>query len=186
MSWAKRILSEGGWSNITGSSGPTQFGRVNFSLFFDRNAIISRLDKFEHKVLSRTGAFGRQVIRQSIRTGGKNGKRSGPGQPPRFHKRGFARLKDGIFFQADLDRGSVVIGPNKLITKTIPKGGLASGAQLLEEGGRATTLMYKHRSVPRVGQRLWVDMVMQARPFVHKQRDKIAAEKLKIIAKVGL
>lgn len=185
MSWAKRILDSAGWRDYNHSQ-PSSFGKVNFDLFFDRHAVMSRLDKKEQRVLGGTGAFGRQVIRQSIRAGGKKNKRSEPGKPPRYHKRGFASLKDGIFFQAELNEGRVVIGPNKLITKTIPKGNLASGAQLLEEGGPAKGLIYKHRSDPREGVHVWVDMVVKPRPFVHDKADQIHEKKLQLLAKVDL
>ena len=89
-------------------------------------------------------------MRRSIRKGGKKGKPAEPGKPPKYWTRGFGSLKDGIFFVADLKAGGVIIGPNKLKTSVDPAGGLASSAQLLEEGGTAviTTKRYNKPSSP--------------------------------------
>ena len=119
-------------------------GRVKFNLFFNRQTIKSRLTRKERKVLGKTGSFTRGVMRRGIR---KAGKRYDPDKhtgPPRYHSRGFGSLKDGIFFQADLVRSSVVIGPNKLGTNVDPVG-KRSSAQLLNEGGIGIMRSFRYR-----------------------------------------
>lgn len=77
--------------------------------FFDRATVQSALDEHERRVLSRTGAFGRQVMRNSIR---KRPKRNYTPKPPfpryRVHRNTGLRL---IFFVYSPFTGSVVIGP---------------------------------------------------------------------------
>ena len=160
MSLGKRV---GGFRKIQFSKS-TGFARVNYSLFFDRNAVMSRLDRKELRLLRRTGGFGRQFIRRSMRSGGKKGKQSLAGQPPRYHRRGPGSLKDGIFFQFDLDRGSVIVFANRLTTSVKPAG-MSSGAELQEFGGRATITTFRHNK-DRPGTRKRRTGRWEARPFV--------------------
>ena len=138
MSIAKQMFS-GGNTKTVRTSTPHAFGKVDFTMFFnlDNAKVVSALDKKEFRVLSRTGSWTRGAMRRSIRKGGKKGKPSTPGNPPKYWSRGMGSLKDGIFFVANLNAGGVIVGPNRLRTSVSPGGGLASSAELLERGGSA-------------------------------------------------
>ena len=131
----------------------TQFGKVNFDLFFNEDGLIGRWDRKKFRVLSNTGAFGRGVMRRLIKKGGKRGKPAKQGKPPKYWTRGFGSLKDGIFFQADVNvrGGGVVIGPNKLKTKVTPNGGYVSSAQVLNEGGTGTITVKRFNKPSKTG-----------------------------------
>ena len=173
MSAGKEFTS--GMRNVSRSVS-SSFGRTDFRLFFDRNVVMNAMDRRELRVLSRTGSFGRGSMRRLFRSGGKKGKSAGPGQMPRYHTRGFVSLMDGVFFTADLNKGSVMIGPNKLRTKVRPYTA-RSGAQLLNEGGRAEIMSWrfnkpiKRRVVSaRTGRRLKKRAVIRTRPGEWKKR----------------
>ena len=111
-------------------------------LFFDRKAVISRVDKATRKVLSRFGAFVRQTARKSIR---KRKKTSEPGQPPSSHT---GLLKRFIFFGFDPQKSSVVIGPQRLSQK-----GRGAAPALLEHGGKTMLKRRGKRVKAKVRQR---------------------------------
>ncbi len=96
-------------------------------MFFDRQAVISKVDAATRRVLSRFGAFVRRSAKSSIR---KRKKAAPPGQPPSSHT---GLLKKFIFFGYDAARQSVVIGPTRLNQK-----GRGEAPPLLEYGGKAT------------------------------------------------
>lgn len=96
-------------------------------LFFDRQAVISKVDAATRRVLSKFGAFVRRSAKSSIR---KRKKPAPPGQPPSSHT---GLLKKFIFFGYDAARQSVVIGPTRLNQK-----GRGEAPPLLEYGGKAT------------------------------------------------
>jgi hypothetical protein len=96
-------------------------------LFFDRQAVISKVDAASRKVLSKFGAFVRRSAKSSIR---KRKKPAPPGSPPSSHT---GLLKKFIFFGYDTDARSVVIGPTRLNQK-----GRGEAPPLLEYGGKAT------------------------------------------------
>ena len=96
-------------------------------LFFDRQAVISKVDTATRRVLSKFGAFVRRSAKSSIR---KRKKAAPPGQPPSSHT---GLLKKFIFFGYDAARQSVVIGPTRLNQK-----GRGEAPPLLEYGGKAT------------------------------------------------
>jgi hypothetical protein len=96
-------------------------------LFFDRQAVISRVDPATRKVLSKFGAFVRRTAKGSIR----NRKTAAPpGSPPSSHT---GLLKKFIFFGYDPDQRSVVIGPTRLDRR-----GRGEAPSLLEHGGQTT------------------------------------------------
>lgn len=141
------------WNRGTGnisSRSVSQFGRVNFDLFFNKGEVTRRLNAKEWKVLSGTGAFSRGVMRRSIRKAGKRYVAADHSGPPRYHERGFGSLKDGIFFQANLIQGSVVIGPNKLRTNVKPVSAQSS-AQLINEGGTGVIRSFRYNKPSRSG-----------------------------------
>ena len=96
-------------------------------LFFDRQAVISKVDAASRKVLSKFGAFVRRSAKSSIR---KRKKPAPPGSPPSSHT---WLLKKFIFFGYDTDARSVVIGPTRLNQK-----GRGEAPPLLEYGGKTT------------------------------------------------
>ena len=96
-------------------------------MFFDRQAVISKVDAATRRVLSKFGAFVRRSAKSSIR---KRKKPAPPGQPPSSHT---GLLKKFIFFGYDAARHSVVIGPTRLNQK-----GRGEAPPLLEYGGKAT------------------------------------------------
>jgi len=96
------------------------------SFFFDRKAIIDRVDTATRRVLSKFGAYVRRSARSSIR---KRKRPSVPGQPPSSHT---GLLRKFIYFTFDPDRRSVVIGPVPLHRRT------SNVPHVLEYGGRTT------------------------------------------------
>ena len=107
-------------------------GAVGFSVkmtFFDSKEVVRRMDPKKRRFLAKFGAFTRRTSKASIKPGGKAGKTSSPGSPPRGHlKKG---LRSSIYFYADRRRENVLIGP---ILMSSRKGG-AEALKSLEEGG---------------------------------------------------
>ena len=96
-------------------------------LFFDRQAVTSRVDPTMRKVLSKFGAFVRRTAKGSIR---RRKKPAPPESPPSSHT---GLLKKFIFFGYDPGRESVVIGPTRLDRR-----GQGEAPSLLEYGGQTT------------------------------------------------
>lgn len=122
---------------------------VKKSQFFDRPRVQKALDRQRLRVLRQTGGTVRRIARNSMKSGGKRGQISEPGQPPRFHSPTGQRLKDGVFFGLADSNKSVVIGMDpsrnrrRSNGKTVP--------ELLEEGGSGPTVtedLYVKRSGP--------------------------------------
>lgn len=117
--------------------------KIDKSMFFDRQKVISATDRGTRRVLSRFGAFVRQRARTSIR---RRKGTSAPGRPPHSHS---GLLRRFIFFGYDPRKRSVVIGPTALSNS----GGEAPS--LLEYGGttrirdqrtgRSRTARYRER-----------------------------------------
>lgn len=93
-----------------------KFGDVKFKYFFDRPEVLKRLADKEVRDLSQIGAYAMRTVRQSMRPGGKAGKSSQPGEPPRYHTK---LLRDGVLFAYEPSRHSVVVGPRKLNGRSI-------------------------------------------------------------------
>ena len=109
-------------------------------LFFDRQAVISRVDPATRKVLSKFGAFVRRTAKGSIR----NRKAAAPpGSPPSSHT---GLLKKFIFFGYDPQRESVVIGPTRLDRR-----GQGEAPSLLEHGGQTTLVRRANGNGRRTG-----------------------------------
>lgn len=96
-------------------------------LFFDRQAVTSRVAPATRKVLSKFGAFVRRTAKGSIR---QRKTAAPPGSPPSSHT---GLLKKFIFFGYDPQRESVVIGPTRLDRR-----GQGEAPSLLEYGGQTT------------------------------------------------
>ncbi|HEX7010618.1 MAG TPA: hypothetical protein VF184_11585 [Phycisphaeraceae bacterium] len=111
-------------------------------LFFDKQAVTSRVDRTTRRVLSKFGAFVRRTARSSIR---KRKRTSEPGKPPSSHT---GLLKKFIFFGYDPRRDSVVIGPVRLSQK-----GRGEAPHLLEYGGprRSGGRRSRYRARPFMG-----------------------------------
>lgn len=102
---------------------------IKFSMFFDRQGIIDKMEAKERKVLARTGGFARKVMRQGMK---RRKKVSQPGQYPSAHA---GQLKQLIYF--GYDGGGLVVGPvlfkgrgAQPVGKTVP--------ELINEGGTVT------------------------------------------------
>jgi hypothetical protein len=85
--------------------------QIKFRYFFDRPEVYKRLLDKDRKALSGTGAFAMTVVRRSMRSGGKSGLSSAPGEPPRYHTK---LLRDNVLFAYDVAKNSVVVGPRVL------------------------------------------------------------------------
>lgn len=92
--------------------------------FFDRQAVLAKVDAATLRVLSKFGAFVRRTARSSIRS---RKTPSAPGSPPSSHT---GLLKRLIFFGYDPASRSVVIGP-------APLRSTVEAPPLLEYGGTA-------------------------------------------------
>lgn len=104
---------------------------INMRFFFDRPEVLRRLKEKEVRDLSRIGAYAMTVVRRSMRPASKRTPISEPGQPPKYHTK---LLRDGILFQYDYARNSVIVGPKKLSGKVTSR---QSIPKLLNEGGMA-------------------------------------------------
>ena len=114
--------------------------------FFDRTAVMKKMDAKTHRALSAFGAFVRRTARSSIR---KSKGISKPGQPPHAH--GAKGIKE-IFFGYDKAKKTVVIGPVLLNATAQPAGKtvpelLESGGQVsvTEKDGKVTLMFYRAR-----------------------------------------
>lgn len=127
-------------------------------LFFDRKAVLGKVDRATRRVLSRFGAFVRRTARSSIR---KRKKTSAPGAPPSSHS---GLLKKFIFFGYEPRKRSVVIGPVRLTQK-----GRGEAPPLLEYGGTTAVERRGKRKSARI----------RARPFMGpamaKEKPKLPA-----------
>jgi hypothetical protein len=136
------------------------------SFFFDR-AIVSAVDKASGRVLSKFGAHVRTTAKNLIRSPGKKGKPSKPGQPP---KNRTGLLKDFIYFVWDPARRSVVIGPARLNGANTGK-----APEVLEYGGQAIVNTRKLRR-GRSPEREKKSVRIEARPFMGPAYAKEAPE----------
>lgn len=114
--------------------------------FFDRAGVQDQLGRRAATAMSQFGAFVMTRAQRSIRSGGKSGIVSKPGEPPRYHTRGPASLRDGILFAYDPARGSVVIGPVALnqvsIVRSMGRGGPSPSAWGMMKGAIPAVLEY--------------------------------------------
>lgn len=155
--------------------------------FFDRAAVIARVDRGKSKAMARSGALVRTIARRSIR------KRKGtslPGQAPSSHKESGHRLRDRIFFAHDATSGGVVIGPeatkhyqNKagtlqagLATETLEYGG-SIGIVEKDFYGDGKWVAVNHRRRRRTGERRRVRWVrIKPRPYMGPALNKAAPQ----------
>ena len=133
------------------------------SMFFDRAAVTSAVDKATRTVLGKFGAYVRRAARASIK---KRPEASLPGKPPSSHT---GILRDFIFFSYNDAERSVVIGPAKLNNGWSSASGSiksANAPEVLEHGGYTIITFGKNK-----GQKKYV----KARPYMwpaYKSREK--------------
>ena len=106
--------------------------------FFDREKVKQAIGAANARMLNRAGGAIRLTWRRSIRSGGKKGKASQPGEPPRYHS--VEPNLRTILYAFDSSSNSMVIGPAKLnsrrrldgitIDTTVPA--------LIDRGGKLT------------------------------------------------
>ncbi|HPU07470.1 MAG TPA: hypothetical protein PLO20_13100 [Thermogutta sp.] len=106
--------------------------------FFDRQAVISAVDKASRKVLTRSGALVRGIARRSMKQVRPDAPPAPPGSPPRSRK---GLLKRFMFYVFDPSSKTVVVGPALLPGMrrdlTIP--------QLHEHGGETRAVIREIR-----------------------------------------
>ena len=104
-------------------------------LFFDRPAVLRRMDAATVKALSKAGAFVRTAARSKLR---RRKRVSLPGESPSVHSKDPVANLKFILFGFD-GKHSVVIGPVGLNQRQYINGQLRAGAvaNLMEFGGRA-------------------------------------------------
>ena len=91
--------------------------------FFDRDRVLSSMDRALQKNMSKFGAYVRTRSKSSIR---RKKKASKPGMPPRNVT---GKLKNYIFFGYDRQKKEVIIGPAGFQDKPL------MAPELLEKGG---------------------------------------------------
>lgn len=121
------------WSDVFGARDSFTLGFEAKAMFFDGQRVLDAVDAAERRVLSRFGAFLRTRARSKIRSAGKRGAVSEPGQPPRWHVPE-PNLRT-IYFAYEPLRHTVVVGPVALNQK--PTRDMATGRVpgVLERGG---------------------------------------------------
>lgn len=109
------------------------FKVTNF--FFDRDIVLTRMEKGRYRALSKFGGLTRIIARRSIRKAGKKTPPSPPGRPPRSRT---GRLREGILYAYDPRSGSAVIGPTLYNQVFLRNGRPQRGTvpEVLEYGGR--------------------------------------------------
>ena len=141
-----------------GKKGPMQIlGSVG--VFFDGDEINKRKDKEKVKALMAAGAFVRTIAKRSIKKGGKKGKVSSPGQPPRRH---VTPGINTIFFVHEKTRDSVIVGPVKF------QSGGTKILQTLEGGGSIKAI----RTNPKTKKKESKVMKIKPRPFMAPAKEK--------------
>ncbi len=103
--------------------------------FFDRPAVLRKMDAANAKALSKAGAFVRRAARSKLR---RRKRTSLPGESPSVHSKDPITNLKFILFAFD-GRQSVVIGPVGLNQRQYLQGKLLAGTvpNLMEFGGRA-------------------------------------------------
>jgi hypothetical protein len=172
-----------------------QFWGAHVETFFDRAGVIAKIRRKELKVLRGVGGYSRKVMRNSMKSGGKKGAVSSPGEPPRYHGRGLLRRL--IFFGLEERSMSVAVGPALLASSHKPieqrrksrsiavyadyrKGGVTM-PQLVNEGGQAlrVTRFPSGRTTKRT-------IRYAARPFVDLAKPDSLAKFIELLEKEPL
>ena len=112
------------------------------------------LEKKDKKVLFKSAAFARTTMKRGMR---RKKETSRPGGYPNARA---GQLRDLIFFDVDVDAGSVGIGPLKFESQNSDAGSAGTVPRLINEGGRVS------REVGPKDDRRIVAMIYRPRPFV--------------------
>ena len=155
------------------------------SLFFDRLAVMEALTKAEQIGLSRAGAFTRRAAQTLMRSGGKKGKISKPGEPPRTH--GDRLLRKHLFFAFEPSKKSVVVGPallngrakynrGKTIPETLEFGGAIDVPVSIMRDGTAVPTHLVKPAARRFLHRTIRPGFVEARPYMRPAREKVEAK----------
>ena len=146
---AARGLSASGKTGVF-STGGTQAGKlmhISGKWSVDTHKVLSTLERKNRKVFYRLGGYCMQVMRRSMRPGGKKGKKSQPGEPPRYHEKTLRRL---IFWGIKPHGLTLVVGPELFRQSSAARqklhGSITTVPQLLNEGGKVT--LKRARFVP--------------------------------------
>lgn len=94
---------------------PSAVPRVSFKVIkssFITSDVLRTMTQKNAKYLVRAAALTRQVVRRSMKPGGKKRIRSKPGEPPRSQRNPL--LRKMFFFWLAQDRESIVVGPAAL------------------------------------------------------------------------
>jgi len=125
-------------------------------MFFDKQAVLSAVDKATRQNLSKFGAFVRRRAKSSIRPASKKRTVSQPGNPPLSHT---GLLRKWILFAWDPSSRSVVIGPTRISNQIgftsdmkVTRGTVPS---VLEYGGGGGVIE-KALQDPATGKLAWV------------------------------
>jgi hypothetical protein len=119
---------------------------VEFSIrdmFFDRIAVLARLDRAEQRELSRIGAFVRKRGRSLLR---KRKRVSAPGEVPSVHSSDNRVSLRNILFGYDARIHGVVIGPVRLNQVNLTDTGRVSIPSLMEFGGHVNIHEEQYRN----------------------------------------
>jgi hypothetical protein len=141
--------------------------------FFDKRAIMTPAEKFQHNLLSKFGATVRKVQRNSLKRG-RPGQKSMPGKPPLRHS-GRPDIKDTVFFFVDRAEKNVVIGMVLLDGK--PQGDRAMPG-VLEHGG-ITLLRHGQRQASK-------QATVMPRPSATPAFDKVIKTQLPSLIEGGI
>ena len=144
--------------------------------FFDRTPVKNALDEKWRTVMAKLGGYVRTTMQRSMRH--KDGP-SKPGKPPhahRDHNGNVGTLRRLIEFGYDQAEKSLVAGPHKIDSPTIPLGG-KTVPQLHNEGGSAFINTFGGKSV-------LADFA--PRPFVEPAKQKAFAKLAQLIKQIPL
>lgn len=129
--------------------------------FFDKERVDRASTRMNVRALSKVGAYVRTAARSLIRPGGKKGRTSKPGEPPRSH---VGHLRKFLFFSYVPDTESVVVGPaalNHVGARIVQRSDTIPA--MLERGGSFTI---DRRRSGKSGQSRIRKASVEARPFM--------------------
>jgi len=135
MGFNKRIYTSGHMGG-GGGGGGNPIIAIRNKTFLDRPTVIEALEYKYRRVMAKLGGYVRTTMQRSMRYSKKPSK---PGQPPRSikdYKGNAGALRRLTEFGYDKDDHTLVIGPQKITSPTLPIGG-KTVPQLLNEGGQA-------------------------------------------------
>ena len=125
--------------------------KIRTDLFFDRQRVITAMDRAEKRALSKAGAFVRRRAQSSLR---RRKKSSPPGKPPSRHAGTQQSLKFILFLYEPHNHG-VVVGPVKFT-------GAGDVPNLMEHGGTAVIRSNARSKVARYPRRPFMGPALEA------------------------